>query len=161
MEKILRRVYGSPRLSLTLKIISHASVLLSVTSYLALLLDSFISDKILALRFAVAGAVPYILVSLARHFINAPRPYELYAFYDRPPKNKRGSSFPSRHVFSAFTVAALSFAASPWLSVAVAVAGLALAVSRVLLGMHFWRDVCAGALIGLASGVLGLTLIVF
>lgn len=160
MEKILYRVYSSRHLSIPLIIISHASVLLSALVYAILLVKSYISEPQLALRICVAAAVPFAVVTVLRRLIDAPRPYELYSFYETPPKNKRGSSFPSRHVFSSFIIATLSYILSPWLAAAVALVGVALSVSRVLLGIHFVRDVLAGALIGITSGLLGLVLIV-
>ena len=112
-----------------------------------------------ALKIGVFALAPYILVSVMRKIIKAPRPYEIYDFYQAPPKNKVGQSFPSRHVFSAFVIAVLSYTASVWLSIALLVLGVCLAVSRVLLGIHFVRDVVAGALIGILSGIFGIIII--
>ena len=161
MEKVLYRVYSSRRVGASLKIISHASVLLSALAFALLLVSSYIREPLLALRLCVAGAVPFFVVTVLRKLIDAPRPYELYSFYENAPKKKQGSSFPSRHVFSSFIIATLSYILSPWLTAAVALVGLALSVSRVLLGIHFVRDVVAGALIGITSGLIGLVLIVF
>ena len=161
MEKLLRRVYDSRNISRTLKIISHASVILCVISYIALLAHSYLAEPMAALRLAAAGAVPFVIVSITRRIINAPRPYELYDFYEVKPKGKAGQSFPSRHVFSAFIIASLAICTSPWLSLAAALLGTALAVSRVLLGMHFIRDVLAGALIGIICGTLGILILIF
>ena len=147
-------------MSLALKIISHVTVLVSVLAYAVGLAIAFSEGLEFFIRLAVAGAIPFILLSVLRRLINAPRPYELYPFYKEAPKGKRGMSFPSRHVFSAFTVSALVSVISPWLSVAAAAAGITLAVSRVLLGIHFMRDVTAGALVGAVSGLLGLFIIV-
>ena len=160
MERVLRRVYSSRRMSVSLKIISHASVLISVAAFILVLVTSYLKEPMLALRVALAGGIPFVIVTVIRRAVNAPRPYELYSFYDVPPKNKRGQSFPSRHVFSSFTVAVLSVTVSPILTVSLALVGLLLAMSRVLLGMHFIRDVVCGALIGILSGVCGLLFIV-
>ena len=135
-------------------------MLISVSAYAVGLAIAFSEGLESFIRLAIAGAVPFVLVSVARRLVNAPRPYELYSFYLKAPKSKNGCSFPSRHVFSAFTVSALVSVISPWLSVAAAVAGITLAVSRVLLGIHFIRDVTAGALVGAVSGLLGLFIIV-
>lgn len=107
---------------------------------------------------AILG-IPFVLVSLLRHFINAPRPYELYGFYNTPPKNKRGRSFPSRHAFSAFAIGTLLCAYIPALGVIILFLGLILCALRVLLGIHFVRDVLAGALIGIISSLIGLLII--
>ena len=161
MEKVLYRVYSSRRVGASLRIISHASVLLSALAFALLLVSSYIREPLLALKLCVAGAVPFFVVTVLRKLIDAPRPYELYSFYENAPKKKQGSSFPSRHVFSSFLIAILSYILSPWLTAAVALVGVALSVSRVLLGIHFVRDVVAGALIGITSGLIGLVLIVF
>ena len=160
MQRVLRRVYSSRRMSVSLKIISHASVLISVAAFILVLVTSYLKEPMLALRVALAGGIPFVIVTVIRRAVNAPRPYELYSFYDVPPKNKRGQSFPSRHVFSSFTVAVLSVTVSPILTAVLALVSLLLAMSRVLLGMHFIRDVVCGALIGILSGVCGLLLIV-
>lgn len=159
MEKLLRRVYSSENISLLLKIISHASVLLCVLSFLGMLVHFYLASPLLSVKIAFIFAIPFVIVSLVRQLINAPRPYELYDFYEIKPKRKCGRSFPSRHVFSAFAIASLSFSVSVWLGVALIAIGIALAVARVLLGMHFIRDVAAGGIIGIISGIIGIVLI--
>ena len=157
MEKILKKVYSSRKTSLTLKIISHASVAVGVLAFAGILIFSFLNQSLAyCAKLAFSAAIPFVIVTVARKMINAPRPYELYDFYEKKPKDKAGQSFPSRHVFSAFVIATLSALVSLPLAIALAVLGISLAVSRVLLGMHFIRDVVAGALIGAVSGVLGL-----
>ena len=106
----------------------------------------------------VAAGVPFVLVTLFRHLVNAPRPYEMYDFYQTPPKNKCGKSFPSRHVFSGFVIATLAFAYSLPLALVMLGFAVILAVSRVLLGIHFIRDVVCGALVGVVSGVIGIVI---
>ena len=159
MGNVLKRVYASRKISSTLKIVSHLCVLISVAVYAILVASSFVDSVRIGITMLMLGGAPFVIVTLVRRWINAPRPYELYDFYEKRPKEKSGQSFPSRHTFSAFTVAALSYILSPWLAVALGVFGVALAVSRVLLGMHFIRDVVAGALIGIISGIIGLIIL--
>ena len=159
MEKLLKQVYSSPKISASLKIISHASVILCVISYAAMLVYFYINEPVSALLLILAGGVPFVLVSIVRRIINAPRPYELYDFYKVMPKAKRGRSFPSRHVFSVFLIAGLAYMVSVWLSVALFVVGVSLATARVFLGIHFIRDVVAGALIGVLSAILGMLIL--
>ena len=158
MEKILRRVYSSKRITLSLRIISHACVLLSVLSYALIIWKHFSESAEEGILLLVFSAVPFVLVSVWRRFLNAPRPYELYDFYAVLPKNKKGRSFPSRHVFSIFLIATLAVTVSPYLFAALIILGVALSVSRVLLGVHFIRDVVAGAIIGTASALIGIFL---
>jgi membrane-associated phospholipid phosphatase len=160
METLLKKVYASKKVSSSLKIISHVSVLISVTAYTAMLIYGFMEEPIVAVKLAASAAVPYIAVSVLRRLVNAPRPYELYGFYEIKPKEKVGQSFPSRHVFSAFVIATLAYTVSAWLGAALSVVAVCLAAIRVLLGMHFIRDVVAGGLIGIASGMLGIIIII-
>ena len=160
MEKILKRIYSSKKISAALKIISHVSALICVAIFISVLTVIYLRKPIEALKALFAAGLPFVLVSVVRKLINAPRPYELYDFYGVKPKEKAGQSFPSRHVFSAFIIAVLSSLVSPWLSAAAFVMGVCLAVSRVLLGMHFIRDVVAGALVGAVCGTLGIIILV-
>ena len=93
-------------------------------------------------------------VSAYRSCLNAPRPYERCAISPLIVRDGAGESFPSRHAFSAFAIAASWFAASVPVAVVLLVAAGALAVCRVLGGVHFPRDVVAGAFIGSATGAL-------
>lgn len=156
MEKLLFRVYKSKKASLTLKIVSHSSVIVSVLAYCVLLFLSFKSSVYEGVSVLLSAAVPFLAVSAVRFLINAPRPYELYDFYEKKPKEKHGKSFPSRHVYSAFVIATLAFVYSIPLGVSLALIGVSLAAARVLLGIHFIRDVLCGALIGTVSGLIGI-----
>ena len=159
MEKLLKTVYNSRKISSALKITSHAAVFISMLSYVAVIALLYIEEPIMAVRGVLATAIPFVIVSVARLLINAPRPYELYNFYEKRPKDKSGQSFPSRHVFSAFLVATVAYSVSIPLMIVNLVLGVAIAVSRVLLGMHFIRDVACGFLIGIVSGVVGILIL--
>jgi undecaprenyl-diphosphatase len=67
-------------------------------------------------------------------------------------------SFPSGHTITAFAVALSLASFYPSLLVGLLFCASSIAVSRILLGMHFLSDVLAGALIGsgLAYGVVWL-----
>jgi len=67
-------------------------------------------------------------------------------------------SFPSGHTITAFAVALSLAGFYPSLLVGLLFCASSIAVSRILLGMHFLSDVLAGALIGsgLAYGVIWL-----
>lgn len=64
-------------------------------------------------------------------------------------------SFPSGHTMTAFAVAIPLSLFYPSLSIALLFCALSIAMSRILLGMHFLSDVVAGALIGTGLGYLG------
>ncbi len=61
-------------------------------------------------------------------------------------------SFPSGHTITAFAVSAPLMLHFPELSGALLFCALSIAVSRVMLGMHFLSDVLAGALLGILLG---------
>lgn len=160
MERLLKRVYSSRKISLALKIISHASALICVAIFISTLVFLYIEAPKRCIKAIFAAGIPFVFVSVMRKLIGAPRPYELYGFYEVKPKEKAGQSFPSRHVFSAFIIATLAIPVSVWLGAAALVMGCALAAARVLLGMHFIRDVAAGALAGVLCGVLGIIILI-
>ena len=169
MRELLIKVYENKRLSVFLKILSHVAVAVSVVAYALMLFTAVLCACTwpeednpwisVLVAFIVSTVVPFVIVTLVRKRINAPRPYELYDFYEVKPKNKYGCSYPSRHVFSAFVIATLAYGVySPILGIPLFILGIALALSRVLLGIHFTRDVVAGALIGIISGLIGILL---
>lgn len=100
-------------------------------------------------------AISFVIVSIFRNFINAPRPYEVSDTVPIIKKETKGKSFPSRHVFSVFVIATTLFYIFKPLGILLMLAGILLAVLRVVGGVHFSRDVIAGAIIGIFSGVLG------
>ncbi len=64
-------------------------------------------------------------------------------------------SFPSGHTMTAFAVAIPLSLFYPSLMIGLFFCALSIAISRILLGMHFLSDVVAGALIGGGLGYLG------
>ena len=63
-------------------------------------------------------------------------------------------SFPSGHTMTAFAVAIPLSLFYPTLTIGLLFCALSIAMSRILLGMHFLSDVVAGALIGTGLGYL-------
>ncbi|MGN1013815.1 MAG: phosphatase PAP2 family protein [Butyricicoccus sp.] len=100
-------------------------------------------------------AVFFLLVSVWRDRINAPRPYEILDIDPIIHKNTRGHSFPSRHVFSVFIIATTIGTQVLWLGAALGVVGIVIGIIRVLGGVHFPKDVIVGLLLGVACGLLG------
>lgn len=110
------------------------------------------------LRAVLVPGISFVLVTVLRKVINAPRPYEVFETAPVIPKDTRGNSFPSRHAFSIFVIAMTFCACCPlaWAGPVMLAAGVALAVIRVVSGVHFPRDVVVGALLGMLAGFVGL-----
>ena len=106
-------------------------------------------------RVLLTPAISSVFVSMFRNHFNAPRPYEVTDIKPIIKKETKGKSFPSRHVFSIFVIATTLFYISNPLGILLMLAGVVLAILRVLGGVHFPRDVIAGAIIGIVSGFLG------
>lgn len=161
-EKMYRAVYSRPRLASALRLVDRVAVVFSVVAYGALVALSFLTSVLMGIKVVAASAVPFLLLSLFRRVFSAPRPYEIYDFEAigiQPPREKKGSSFPSRHVFSAFIIGTFFLSSQPLLGALVLIMGVALGACRVLRGVHFIRDTIAGALIGAISGIIGLFII--
>lgn len=99
-------------------------------------------------------AVSFVVLSIFRYLYDAPRPYEVFDIPSLIRKDTRGKSFPSRHVFSAFVIAVTVFYTCHPLGIFLGICSLLLAVSRVLGGVHFTKDVLAGAVSGILCGML-------
>ena len=155
-DGVLFAVYKNAAVSRTLKAISTLSVALCMIIFATALVFYGISDWRIPVKLAVVTGAPFIIVTLFRRLLNFPRPYEVFSFYEHAPRRKRGQSFPSRHVFSIFVIGASLCFVNVGVGLALMLVGLTLAVSRVLLGIHFIRDVVAGGLIGVVSGVIGM-----
>ena len=110
------------------------------------------------LRAALVPGISFVLVTVLRKVINAPRPYEVFDAAPVIPKDTRGNSFPSRHAFSIFVIAMTFCACCPlaWVGPVMLAAGVLLAVIRVVSGVHFPCDVVVGALLGMLAGFVGL-----
>ena len=99
--------------------------------------------------------ISFVLLSIFRDRVNAPRPYEVFGVPPVIVKNTKGHSFPSRHVFSIFVIAVTMYRFCPAAGILIGIAGLFLGAGRILGGVHFPRDVIAGTLIGIGCGILG------
>ena len=135
------------------RLISHILSATLAFVYLLFLLLAYIHSLALVLRILLLSAVPFLLVTGLRHLIALPRPERR----DGTPQ-KKSHSFPSRHAYSAFFIATLSFGFGNSLIYALYPAAILLATVRVLAGYHYPRDVVGGAFFGVAFGLLAIVL---
>ena len=107
------------------------------------------------LRGILVPAIGFLLVTVLRAWINAPRPYEAMGIPAITPKDTKGKSFPSRHAACGSVIAVTAIFTAPVLGWALLVISLLIALSRVLAGVHYIRDVTVGWLLGAGIGLLG------
>jgi membrane-associated phospholipid phosphatase len=98
--------------------------------------------------------ISFVALSMFRKKFNAPRPYEVFGVPSAIRKDTSGKSFPSRHVFSIFVIGVTISYFYQIIGVVMCIAGILLAIVRVTGGVHFTKDVIAGALIGIICGLL-------
>lgn len=102
----------------------------------------------------VIPAVSFLLVSAFRRVYSAPRPYELLSIQPLIIKETKGKSFPSRHVFSVFMIGMTYFYVERPVGILIGIAGLLMGYIRVVSGVHFPKDVAAGAVLGILCGLM-------
>lgn len=102
-------------------------------------------------------AIGFLLLSIFRHIINRPRPYETFQVPPAIKKETKGHSFPSRHVFSATMIAMSYLVYFPWnwVGILFLLVAILLGAVRVLSGVHYVSDVVVGMLVAIAMAVVG------
>ena len=103
----------------------------------------------------LAPGAAFVGGSALRAALDRPRPYQQPGFTPLVPKATRGRSFPSRHALSGAVIAMVWLPVCPAAAAALAAVDLALCALRVLAGVHFVRDVAAGAALGFLVGWAG------
>lgn len=153
--KITEPLRKNPELAKFLQFSNRLFTGLTYVSYPLFLLLLILQKNLFFLRALLIPGISFAAVSIFRDKFDAPRPYEKF---DTPPilkKDTKGHSFPSRHVFSIFVIAMTIFYVYPWCGILFFILGTGLALIRVFGGVHEPRDVIAGAIVGIVSGLLG------
>ena len=107
-------------------------------------------------RAILVPGVTFWFGTALRARLNFPRPYEQPGFVPLVQKETKGHSFPSRHALSAAVLAAVWLYFYPVVGVCMVFVTLAICALRVLTGVHYVKDVAAGAAFGFALGVFGM-----
>ena len=150
----------NPRAGRILGLLNRVLTALGYVAFPLLLIMQAISgawDE--ALRTALVAAAGFLSLSIARHILNKPRPYEVLSIEPLIKKDTHGKSFPSRHTFSMFMIAFCWFFWCVPVGILLTIAGIAIAVMRVLGGVHWPRDVVVAFLWALAFAIVGFILI--
>lgn len=124
--------------------------------YLTLLVTTYFQEGFgkQVLIYVFISATGFVILSLLRKKINAPRPYEEWDIKPLLDRDSPGQSMPSRHVFSASIISMACLHASLSVGVILLVLSALLGLVRVLGGVHYPKDVVVGYICGLVWGVL-------
>ncbi len=110
-----------------------------------------VSASVLAV--AASGVAVAMAAAIAR-IVDRPRPFVAHPQIHLFLAHAADPGFPSDHATAAFAIAVVLLMRLGRGALPVLLAAIALAVSRVLVGVHYPADVLAGALLGTAAAVL-------
>lgn len=124
--------------------------------YLTMLATTYLQQGLgkQVLIYVFIPASGFVILSLLRKKINAPRPYEVWEIVPLLDRDSPGQSMPSRHVFSATIISMACLHASLTMGMICLILSAFLGLVRVLGGVHYPKDVVVGYMCGLVWGVI-------
>ena len=124
--------------------------------YLTLLATTYLQEGLgkQVLVYVFVPASGFVILSLLRKKINAPRPYEEWTIKPLLDRDSPGQSMPSRHVFSATIISMACLHASLSVGLILLILSAILGLVRILGGVHYPKDVVVGYMCALVWGVL-------
>ena len=150
-QPVLQYKNGVRILKLTNKLITTLVYIL----YPLLLILLILKKDTRAIKVLLIPGISFNLLSIFRVYFNSPRPYEILDIDPILKKETKGKSFPSRHVFSIFIISMAFYYINPIVGFILMILGSILALTRVIGGVHFPKDVIVGGLLGIIFGILG------
>ncbi len=145
---------GHPFLLTCFKILYYGLPVLMMVLYVTFVIHTARSKGIKTLKKTLlVPAAAFILVSLFRKIYNKKRPYERYDFEPLIDKSKKGRSMPSRHTFSAGIITVTIGHFYPLLAPFLWMITGMIALTRLIAGVHYVRDVAVAAGLAMLVGV--------
>ncbi|CAM1661716.1 phosphatase PAP2 family protein [Streptococcus mitis] len=155
-DHIAGNIGNKPFLLSLLRAFNRFMTIVMPIVYLTLLAITYFQEglgkKIWIYLFVPASG--FVILSLLRKKINAPRPYEEWDIKPLLDRDSPGQSMPSRHVFSATIISMACLHASLSVGVILLVFSALLGLVRVLGGVYFLEDVVVGYICALVWGVI-------
>ncbi len=142
------------RLTKPLNSLSYAITAAVFIFYPLFLLALFLNESAELPRVIIVPAVAFFVLSIARKIINAPRPFD--TMQTPIKKAKGGKSFPSRHTFSAFMISFCMLGINTPAFFVLIVLSAILGVLRIVCGLHYIKDIIAGAALAAFSHFIGI-----
>ena len=124
---------------------------IAIFSFLVLLFCTFNISHMLALKIALVCGISFLICTILRKIINAPRPQINDSIYTK----KTGESFPSRHVFSCLIIAFSWMQIHLLFGIVLAILGLILGYARVKIGAHHVSDIVGSLVLALICAGVG------
>lgn len=118
----------------------------------ALALSAGRAGLLAALHMAGTGLVAWLLYRTLKRRTRRMRPFQVHRGVIARAAALDEYSFPSGHTLHAFSFSIVAVAWFPVLALPLAAFTLLVAMSRVVLGLHYPTDVVAGAVLGVALG---------
>lgn len=153
-NKLTRSFQNKPTATRCLQVVNSLLTKIMYLIYPLMLIYLFCAQSNRLLAFILIPALSFVLVSVVRKLLNAPRPYEVWNITPLILKNTKGQSMPSRHVFSATIISMAILQLNLIWGIFFLISSLVIALCRVLGGVHYPRDVMAGFLVGIICGLL-------
>ena len=155
-DHIAGKIGNRPILLSLLRTFNRFMTVVMPIVYLTLLATTYLQEGLgeQALIYVFVPASGFVILSLLRKKINAPRPYEVWKIVPLLDRDSPGQSMPSRHVFSATIISMACLHASLSVGVILLVFSALLGLVRVLGGVHYLKDVVVGYICALSWGVI-------
>ena len=155
-DHIAGKIENKPFLLTLLRTFNRFMTVVMPMIYLGLLVTTYLQEGLgkQVWIYVFIPASGFVILSLLRKKINAPRPYEVWKIVPLLDRDSPGQSMPSRHVFSATIISMACLHASLSVGVILLVFSAFLGAVRVLGGVHYPKDVVVGYICGLAWGVI-------
>ena len=153
---IAGKIENKPFLLRLLRTFNRFMTVVMPIVYLTLLVTTYFQEGFgkQVLIYVFISATGFVILSLLRKKINAPRPYEEWDIKPLLDRDSPGQSMPSRHVFSASIISMACLHASLTMGMICLTLSALLGLVRVLGGVHFPKDVLVGYICALVWGVI-------
>ena len=150
------KIENKPFLLRLLRTFNRLMTVVMPIVYLTLLATTYLQEGLgkQIWMYVFIPASGFVILSLLRKKLNAPRPYEVWEIVPLLDRDSPGQSMPSRHVFSATIISMACLHASLTMGMICLTLSAFLGLVRVLGGVHFPKDVVVGYICALVWGVI-------
>ncbi len=155
-DHIAGKIKNNPLFLRLLRAFNRFMTVVMPIVYLTLLATTYLQEGLgkQVWIYLFVPASGFVILSLLRKKINAPRPYEVWEIVPLLDRDSPGQSMPSRHVFSASIISMACMHASLTMGMICLTLSAFLGLVRVLGGVHYPKDVVVGYICALVWGVI-------